>query len=359
MMKQWVLKALLTTTIIFLFIGAFNYTFDPLQQYRASTFYKPHFTNARYLTPGLAKNYPYDSVIVGSSMTENFIISNVKEIIGFTHPIKFTSGGTTAHELKLILEVAFKHKNIQNVLYGLDFYAFSGDKKRLLHGKGSLPLYLYDDNYLNDYKYIFNIDTTKVSLKTTLIQSLKSKSIELNYNKMFEWQHRYKPNDFNETKVLRMWNNPQIRFNKNFNVKNFSLEKLKQSFEYNLLSLIKKHPQTTFYIFYPPYSILAYIDAKSNGSLKNILMFKKYIFNELSKYKNVKLYDFQVAKEVTFNLNNYRDLTHYHQKTNHWILECIKNDQYLITSKTIENCNTTLEQQVAKYSKQLEKDSHH
>ena len=349
MIKQWLFKTVLFTTALLLAFGSFNYIFDPLQQYRAATLYKPHFTNARYLTPGLAKSYDYDSVVVGSSMTENFIISNVESILGFGKTIKFSSGGTTSHELKLVLDVAFKHKKIKNVLYGLDFYAFSGEADRLLHGEGSLPMYLYDDNYWNDYKYIFNIDTIKMSLKTALLQKSKSKSIELNYNKMFEWQHRYKAKDFNESKILKMWNDPQTRFNEGFNIKDFTLDKLKKSFAHNLLPLIEMHPETNFYIFYPPYSILAYIDAKENGSLINVLAFKKYIFSIVSKYPNVKLYDFQMAKDVTFNLNNYRDFTHYHQKINHWMLEQIKMNKHLVNKRNNDELNLQLQMQIKEY----------
>jgi len=50
---------------------------------------------------------------------------------------------------------------------------------------------------------------------------------------------------------------------------------------------------------------------------------------ESIKYKNVKVYDLQVAKEITHNLDNYTDLSHYSGDINKWIIQQIKNDNYL------------------------------
>ncbi len=349
MEKQWVFNFFLFSVIVLSLIIGMNFIFDPLQQYRAATLYKPHFTNARYLTPGLAKSYNYDSIIAGSSMTENFVISDATNILGFNKPIKFSESGATAYELNLVLNIALKHKKIKNILYGLDIYAFSGKPDRSLMGDNSLPMYLYDDAYLNDYQYLLNIDTIKQDIKIALLQKLQEKSVELDYNRMFEWQYRYKENDFNETKIFGMWTDPNTRFNEKFKIEDFSFEKLKKSFEHNLLPLIKNNPDVNFYIFYPPYSILAYVDSVENGSFENIFKFKEYIFRVSSQYPNVKLYDFQVAKEVTFNLNNYRDFTHYHQKINHWMLEQIKNENYLVTKKNVVDLNRKLDQQVKSY----------
>jgi len=355
MKKKWISKFLIFNFIFVLIVGLFNFVVDPLQQYRKANFYKPHFTNARYLSPGLAKNYNYDSIIVGSSMAENFILSNVEEKLKFNRVIKFAAGGATAYEIKNILSVSFNDRKINNVLLGLDFYAFSGRKDRLLHGTNSLPLYLYDNNYLNDYMYVFNIDTTKLAFKTFLLQKSKSKSIELDYNKMFQWQHRYRVNDFSENKILSMWNKSDISFNKDFKLENFKLEKFKESFLYNLLPIIKENQNTKFDIFYPPYSILAQIDSKNKNFIKENLLFKKYIYETLSKYLNVKLYDFQIAKDVTYNLNNYRDFTHYHQKINNWILEQIRDNKYLVTKDNYKEYSEELSKQVNEYEKLLEK----
>ena len=81
----------------------------------------------------------------------------------------------------------------------------------------------------------------------------------------------------------------------------------------------------------------------------NNLKFKEYVFNRLSEYANVKIYDFQVAKEITHNLNNYRDFSHYHQRVSQWILEQIQEDEYLVNYQTVTLFNDILKEDVENY----------
>lgn len=46
---------------------------------------------------------------------------------------------------------------------------------------------------------------------------------------------------------------------------------------------------------------------------------------------NIKLYSFSSNFELTCNLDNYRDINHYGGWINSYILECMKNDEYLLT----------------------------
>ena len=66
-----------------LFVGGVNYIVDPFQQYRVKTFYPIAFTNERYQNAGLSKNFEYDSLILGTSMTENFILDEVEKKLNF------------------------------------------------------------------------------------------------------------------------------------------------------------------------------------------------------------------------------------------------------------------------------------
>ena len=68
------------------------------------------------------------------------------------------------------------------------------------------------------------------------------------------------------------------------------------------------------------------------GRLNTILKFKEYMFNKLITLENVSLYDFQIAKEITHNLNNYKDLTHYSQNISFWIIDQISNGAFLVTT---------------------------
>lgn len=339
---QWI-------TIFFLFLifglltmGVINFIIDPFQQYRKAELYKPIYDNERYLNPGLAKNYDYQEVIIGSSMTENFILSESTSFLGFSKPIKFCISGTTAYEMKTILDTAYHYKKIDSVLYGLDFFSFTGSTTRLFAGEGTTPFYLYDSNPWNDYRYLLSFDTFTFALDTYINSKMSKHAPRFDFNRMYQWQHNFSENDFNGLKHIKTWKNKNT-LTKDYYSGNYSIEAMKKNFDINLLPIIKDHPETTFYIFYPPYSILVFKDFEKEDWLNTIQQFKIYVFTQLNNYPNVKIYDFQASKEVMCNLDNYKDLTHYHQRINTWMLEQIKEEKFLTHDLTsLQNSNNAL-----------------
>ena len=69
----------------------------------------------------------------------------------------------------------------------------------------------------------------------------------------------------------------------------------------------------------------------------------------LSEFSNVAIYDFQSAIEITTNLNNYKDFTHYHQNINNWMIEQIKENNYLVTKDNIDEHLENLRKQIKEY----------
>ena len=345
MKKRWISKFFFMTISFLLIVAGINFFIDPYQQYRQATFYKPYFADGLYMNPGLAKNYDYNSVIIGSSMTQNFVISNVEEILKFTKPVKLCILGASTHELRLTLDVVFKHKEVESILYGLDSYSMRGKSTRLVE---AFPAYLYDEKYMNDYKYLLNIDILKKDALFLLYQKTEKDKPRLNFNTMYQWQHFYM-NDFGRDKILKMWNTKKSNLNNSHQKSDYDIETLEKNFNYNLLPIFKDHPNTTFYIFYPPYTMYAYKGMLEKGWFEQMLLMKLRIFQSLRKYPNVKIFDFQIAKEITHNLDNYRDFTHYHQKINKWMLEQIRDNNYLVTKDNINEYVKDLKEQVKNY----------
>jgi len=339
--KKWIKTSLLMAFSIVLVVGMINYIIDPFHQYRIKTFYPIAYIPKlqRYINPGFAKNYDYDSVILGSSMSENFNISNVKNILGFQKSIKLCISGTSAYEEALTLKTALRHKKVKNVLYGLDTFLFWGDSKRIRHDKKTFPFYLYDNNLLNDYQYIFSVDTLIKSLKSLMSLFDDRSKVTYDYNRMYQWQHSVPSSHFSVEYVLQRWEN-RVESDIAYQPKN-NFYFYKKSFDKNFLSLIKVYPKTNFIIYFPPYSILAYKLEEEYNVFEERLKFKKYILEATSKLSNVKIYDFQVAKLITHELSNYHDLDHYHQKINKWILEQIKENNFRVN---ISNINAIIEE---------------
>lgn len=355
----FVLTLLITATIT-----AANFVIDPYQQYRKSKFYPVMFMNGteRYLNAGLAKNYPYDSVVIGSSMTQNFIISEVAENLNFPNPIKLTTSGGNIFEEATILNTAVATGKVKKVLFGIDIMALPEAE----YGS-QLPLFLYDDNIFNDHKYLFNLDTFKRSALYPIIPLLVSKDHpRRSYNLMYQWQHLFDESYFKTERVVAIWRSIEENNNNSDNVdmlqhigdesgsyantERQSLSNMKLNFDNLVLPILRQQQDVEFIFFFPPYSSLAYKVLENDNKLSDFIEIKKHIARRFSEFPNVTLYDFQIAKEITYDLGNYMDLSHYHQKINTWILEQIKNDEYRINTGNMDSHTQELLKQTTDFN---------
>ena len=331
-MKKWVLIWFLAVSSL-LVIGIFNYIVDPYQQYRKATFYKIPYENEKELDAGLAKNFDYDSVVIGTSMMQNFNIDDLKNILGYKKPIKLTIAGSSVYEQNIVLSTAFRHQDVKNVLIGIDFLSYYGSVHRYKHGAASFPTYLYDEDIFNDYKYLISSDTLGRIFE---IFSKNSKDDWIyDYTKMYEW--RSKTNDKNVLSAIKKkWNN-RVAFDNEATDEEKTLDCMKNNFDYNVKPLIEKHSDVNFILFFPPYSILAYKTYEERGQLEDLVRFKQYVVKSLIDYKNVKIYDFQDAGTVSCDLHNYYDLYHYNKNISRWVLRQIEDGMFLVKDIDVYN----------------------
>lgn len=327
------------------FLGIFNYVVDPFQQYRVKTFYPIVFFDERYQNGGFIKNFDYDSIILGTSMTENFLLKETEKELNFSKLIKLSLTGGSASEQKIILESAIKTGKVKNILWGLDTFSFID---KYYNMNKYMPLYLYDNNILNDCKYLFSLDTTRKSVEAIFrIFKEPKDSLSLNYNNMYQWQHKYE-HKFTLAEIKKSWKNRNVNFIKK-NIEDQSFKNLKINFDFTFLSIIKNNPQINFKIFFPPYSVLTFKVLEERSILEETLKFKEYLYNIFIKLDNVELYDFQIERNITHDLNNYKDLSHYHQKINTWIIKEISNNKYLIDKNNLNKNIDILRKQVKNY----------
>jgi hypothetical protein len=300
-----------------------NFMVDPYQRYRINKFYPLEYKRnlSRKLIPGFIKNSNYDTIVTGSSMVENFLLSDVKKLGG--NPIKFSMSGSTAFEINLVLKRVFSEKqNLRLVIIGLDIPSFTGPIDRIKNGHSSFPFYLFNNNEIIDHKYLVSGDTFFESIKclSRLIDYDTSPYVnELEY--MFQWQHLYN-DSFTTNNVHKSWLNIK---SKPLCHDTWKIENLINSFDSNILSHIERNEGTKFILFFPPYSIYAYKLWSNNNLLQLVNRFKEYICLSTSVLENCDLYDFHLSYDIITNLNNYKDYSHYHQKINSLLIKDMVN----------------------------------
>lgn len=329
--KRWSYTWIITCLSVLFAIGLCNYIIDPFQHFRKASFYKPFFKNVRFLNTGVARHFPYDTVILGTSMVQNFKPSYIREKLGFDS-IKLAIAGGSAYEERLTLDVALRTGKVRNVIFGLDVFSFAGEPERFSNGEAGMPLYLYDSNRLNDVNYLLSLDTLQF-YKYLVRANLGKPSDKTNVEHLGTWATE-KDSRFSKAAVLEDWE--RARFNKKLERDDFELKKMVRSFERNFLDIVQENKDIEFYVFYPPYSALVWADSYRKGTLEAILAFKKRVFELTQDLPNVKLYDFQAHEEITFDLDNYKDLSHYSPEINDFIVDSLANSDFLVREEDVD-----------------------
>ncbi len=314
----------------------FNWLVDPLQLYHRPFLQNTFVDNQRYQNPGLAKNYRYDAVIIGSSHTENFSPKQIQSVLGWrTLPLSIS--GSTAREQRLILEKALETGQVRHVLWGIDFRSFRCEPDEIRHDGGEFPMYLYHEDLSTPLRYLLSLDTLGFSRK--VLTGKGRHDLET----LHAWPERY---EFNEERVIAAWQHertlPSDKLRKiGASFRGSPREALLANVRENLAALVASHPETEFHLFFPPYSALAYTNdfAIAADRFEERLAFKREIVRTLAQCKNCKLHDFEIARAITHDLNNYKDLEHYHRRVNDWIVESIARDEFRLT---LENSATRL-----------------
>ncbi|MGD8192331.1 hypothetical protein ACQCN2_20360 [Brevibacillus ginsengisoli] len=340
--KTWAKSVLATTLGLLVLLVGLNYVVDPLQFFHKA-YMKPDFSDQqRYQNPGIAKNYDYNTIIIGTSMTENFLPSYVNEKLG-VQAVKLSMSGSTAMEQRIMINHAVRTGKVKTILWGVDYFSLRGDPNRVRQEFGEFPYYLYDQNPWNDLKYLVNLDTSQQALHWIGIQAGVAQPANPSLNLLNTWES---PDLFGRENVMNEWN--KLKEGGSFKPSEYEMKQVQKNMDNNLLSVIKAHPDVQFVLYYPPYSILQhrYFYDKDPSFFENELYVKKYLFEQVGKQPNVKIYDFQQEQKITFDLNNYKDLAHHSRKVNEWIIDQIAQDKYRVTKKTLPVYLDQLREQV-------------
>lgn len=329
--KKWILTTLSMSIILILVLSLLTYVIDPFYQYHYAEDGYP--VNPRYAIPGLIKNYDYDSVLIGSSMTQNFDSQEFKDKLDLDI-LKVNLGGMNVPDIHLNMDLIQKTGKCKTMFIGIDLHKFAEESPET-----HFPEYLYD-GYWNDYKYLLSSDVYTRFLPLSLAvkglealgkpvpSMLASKS---DIHTMGYWNDDFK---FGEKAVL----NTIVK--KTNQVSTLNTQYMANRLKYNIDEFYKKLDHETEYImFFPPYSAFYWTNCENNGYLNVFFDAKKYFYELSQKHKNIQVYDFQNIDE-TIDLSYYKDTTHYSKDINSYMVDCFSTKKFLVeSSETIEaNC---------------------
>lgn len=335
--KIWI-ACTLACTLLALAVpaSAIVYT-DPFFHYHAplGRFAYP-INNQRYQNDGITRHFSYDSIITGTSMTENFKKSEADEIFGADF-IKVPFSGGSYKEIDSNVRRAFDAgKKLRYVIRCLD-YSRLDDDKDIYREDMDFPFYLYNNNPFDDVSYLFN--------KTVLLQQTKAVwdytaagNKTTDFDAYSNWNAYY---TFGAQTVFGTYTLPEAAQSDRV-LTDEERERILGNIRQNVTSLADEHPETVFYYFFPPYSICYWHSQYVSGQTDWCIDVEQTAIEEILKHPNIKLFSFTDHFGLIGNLNNYKDTAHYGEWVNSWMLEWMHEGKHQLTKDNYQDYLDTI-----------------
>lgn len=289
--------------------GALVYVIDPMFHYHAPwTPLPPVTTDERHQVGGIAENFDYDSILIGTSVTANFRASWFDEAFS-CKTAKFTFPGGNFGEFIKALNMAYEDHEIQRVFWGLDtnlLTAFPQESTELL------PDYLYNDNPWDDVEYLYNKDVLFRQI-VSMLYAFRWDPVPT-VDDLFAWENRYEWGPQAVMKVYGRLEPTPMMGSDIFSAETSANLQI-------ILPYVQAHPETEFYFFIPPYSIVFWDRVYRRGTLEGTLAAQEAALQALAQCDNVHVYYPCAEEEVICDLEQYTDPIHYSPQVNQWITE--------------------------------------
>ncbi|MBR1849675.1 MAG: hypothetical protein IJ791_10650 [Lachnospiraceae bacterium] len=344
MWKKKTLFFLITYSLLLAVIIVINVWVDPFMHYHAplaDSFYY-ELDNERSMNDGITRHFDYDAIITGTSMSENFMVSEAEELWDYTF-CKIPFSGGSYKEVDDAVERALHRKDVKLVIRSIDPVYLMEEPDAMADFFDGYPDYLCDDSVFNDVEYVLNKDVLLGRSVPMLAGGLLGRrgiaSLDGYANNSFGAEYG--------AEAVLAEHKPFTIESQQVKLTDIEKAQLNLSIEQNLIDVPQANPQTCFCYFIPPYSAVYWGDLSERGDREKIIDAEEYLVERLLEQSNVKAYAWDTDYEVTQDLDNYKDYGHYSGTINSWILQQIKSDHGLITK---DNCKAYFDELRSQYA---------
>lgn len=327
--KQWNILVISGVVFIFLLLALGTIVIDPFLHYhKPLSFLEYPLKDERYQNDGIARHYQYDSIITGTSMSQNFKCSEF-DALWNTNSVKIAYSGATFHELNESLKRAFSHQpDIRYVVCSLD-----GNRINVPAWQDEYtgyPEYLYDENIFNDVSYLLNKEVVPKTL--AVINYTRAGEVTPDRDMYGNWS-QFK--SFGPEEVLKDFT-PLPVSDEEILLTEEDVKTITENITQNFLKTAQEHPDTEFYFFFPPYSICYWDSLVRSRQIGIQLEAQRLTACLLLTAENVHVYDFSSRIDIIGNLNNYTDTLHFSDSINSEILKCMRDGRQELISETVD-----------------------
>ena len=250
------------------------YKIDPFFHYHKPDTEKYFYelNNQRSQNDGVIRHFDYDAMITGSSMVANFRTSELDRLFG-TDSIKVTFNGGSYKEVNDNIRKALEaNPDLKMVVRCLDMWCFLYAYDVMWGKPEEYPAYLYDQNLLNDVKYLFNRDIVFGRTLPMILDKRKKdfKPGITSFDSYSRWQSLF---TFGINTVcpegIAGTEKEQVHLSEE------EKERIRKSIALNVTDTADANPDVDFYYFYSPYSLVAWNNGKPRETSAKCLRLRR------------------------------------------------------------------------------------
>ena len=323
--KQFVRKTIIYSLILLFAIAVLVAVVDPFVHYHAPVgSLRLAESDERGQMVGIAKNAEYDTAIIGSSMSENFVPSWFNDGILGNQCVKMCMQGAHFDDYSKLLDEATARDTTKNIFFTLDNYLIMNVPEEY---PTTIPEYLYNQSLTDEAYYLWNRSVLFFHLPKFLINNAIYDRAE---DQAYVWQDRYQ---YGKRIALATYSPVRV-ITKMDEVQYDTFFQYADEFLEDMTAYIEKRPDIEFTFFAPPYSVLYWDDTYARGRLTAEICTLSRVYEKLLSYDNVKLFYFQDDMDVIMDLDNYKDYSHFRQEINRYMYESMRDGKHELTSDT-------------------------
>lgn len=323
--KTYVQKTILYTVIALLLIGAVIVIVDPFSHY-----HMPYFnmaaveTDERSALIGVCKNGDYDTILLGSSMSENFDKTWFEDGILGNKCEKICLQGAHFPDYEIVLNEIIDRPELKKIYFSLDTYILTNDPDKQTV---TIPEYLYNDKFTDDTYYIWNKSVVFQFIPIFIINNIRN---GFDNSNAYVWSDDFEYNKFSARAAYITQRPATVSDMKPFDTYFSSTD----TFIEQITPYIEKRPDVEFIFYSSPYSMLYWDFAVRNGNAEAEVCAMERVMNRLLDYQNARVFYFQDDKDIVTDLNNYRDYSHFKQDINKYMADCFISGKNEVTKDT-------------------------
>jgi hypothetical protein len=338
-----IVRFLCASLLVVVTAAVLNFVVDPLQVFRPARLFAAMYSqDGRLQDAGLIRSQDFDTVFMGTSLAIHFRQSDIDRILR-VKSLKLAMTGSSAREQAFVLDAALKRQPTR-VIWQVDDWIFHDTME--IDANVHLPADLYRGNARGIASYLLSGAMAREAawIMARSIPPLEPAVARLTGEALFKFSvsrvddiNTLQADEgagaiYNSKRAMAAFNYIIDPVRSKFLIDDTDYDMKVRVFERDAIGLISAHPDVTFDVYLPPYSILQWVALRDTSSetLRSVYAFSALFCRRLMEFPNVRLFDFRAVGDVTHDLSNYSDVVHHSPDVDLKVLSWLDEGKYRV-----------------------------